>query len=78
MEEDRVYNKIIMCLTIPKKVMSVKKDWIEVCAQDSDKIQQVGTLLAVEKGDWVFTQNNFIVKKITKKQAEEINKIFNE
>jgi hydrogenase maturation factor len=66
-----------MCLTIPKKVISIKSDHLEVCSENSQKIQKVGTLIDVKRGDWVFTQNNFIIRKITQKQAQEINKIFN-
>lgn len=65
-----------MCLTVPKKVIAVKKDHIEICSENSREIQKAGTLIDVKVGDWVFTQNNFIVRKITKKQAAEINKIF--
>ena len=60
-----------MCLTIPKQVKSSAKDGILVAA--GKKTETVGSLLAVKKGDWVLTQNNIIVKKITAKQAKEIN-----
>jgi len=64
-----------LCLTIPKKVISVKKEFIEI--ERSGKKEKVGTILKVKKGDWVLTQGGVIVRKITQKQAEEINKIFN-
>ena len=66
-----------MCLTIPKKVVSIKRDCVEVCAAGSGKIQTVGTIVRVKKGDWVLTQNKIIVSKITRKQAEEINNFLN-
>ena len=66
-----------MCLTIPKKVKLVKKEFVEVVSQKSKKMEKVGTILKVKKGDWVLTQGGVIVRKITQKQAEEINKIFN-
>lgn len=66
-----------MCLTIPKKVIKVKKDCIEVVPQKSKKKEKVGTILKVKKGEWVLTQGGIIIKKITQKQAEEINNIFN-
>ena len=64
-----------MCLAIPKKVIFIKKNGVEVCANNSEKTEKVRTILKVKKGDWVLTQNKIIVNKITKKQAEEINKI---
>ncbi len=63
-----------MCLTIPKKVLAVKKDFIEVKA--GQKKEKVGSLINVKKGDWVLTQNKFIIKKITAYQAKEINNLF--
>ncbi len=66
-----------MCLTIPKKVASVKKDFIEVSLKKNGKTQKVGSILKVKKGDWVLTQNGIIVSKITGRQAREINKLFN-
>lgn len=67
-----------MCLTIPKKVISVKKDYIEVVPQNSKKIQKVGAILKVKKNDWVLTQGGIIVSKITQKQVKEIGKLFNQ
>ncbi len=62
-----------MCLTIPKQVISVKKDGVTV--RLSNGVQKVGAIVDVKKGDWVLTQNNIIVKKISQKQAEEINNL---
>jgi len=62
-----------MCLTIPKQVISAGKKATYV--RVGKKTESVGSILAVKKGDWVLTQNNIIIKKITAKQAEEINKI---
>jgi hydrogenase maturation factor len=63
-----------MCLTIPKQVISFKNGVATVKSQKNP--QDVGSLVAVKKGDWVLTQNNIIVQKISKKQAQEINKLF--
>ena len=60
-----------MCLTIPKQVIAVKKNLVEVKSPKGR--QKLGTLISVKKGDWVLTQNNIIIKKITAKQAKEIN-----
>lgn len=62
-----------MCLTIPKQVISAGKTGITV--KTAKKTETVGSILPVKKGDWVLTQNNIIIKKITDKQAKEINKI---
>ena len=64
-----------MCLTIPKKVLSIKKNVILVKTDTGQ--QPVGTLLPVKKGNWVLTQNGVIIKKITPQQAKEINKFIN-
>jgi hydrogenase maturation factor len=61
-----------MCLTIPKKVMSVSGQVIKVLPYNSRKIQEVLTIIKVKKDDWVFTQNNIIINKISDKQAQEI------
>jgi hydrogenase maturation factor len=61
-----------MCLTIPKKVMSVSGQVIKVLPYNSRKIQEVLTIIKVKKDDWVFTQNNIIINKISNKQAQEI------
>ncbi len=62
-----------MCLTIPKQVISIKDGITTVKSAKSQ--QEVGSLIKVKKGDWVLTQNNVIIKKISKKQAEEINNL---
>ena len=62
-----------MCLTIPKQVISVKKDGILLKVGSKKEI--AGTLLKVKKRDWVLTQNNVIISKISQKQAKEINKL---
>ena len=65
-----------MCLTIPKQVIFAKKDAIKV--KIGKKTETVGSILQVKKGDWVLTQNSIIIKKITVKQAKEINKFLRE
>lgn len=64
-----------MCLTIPKQVISTGKNAINVKA--GKKTETVGSILSVKKGDWVLTQNSIIIKKITVKQAREINTFLN-
>ncbi|MBU1102392.1 HypC/HybG/HupF family hydrogenase formation chaperone [Patescibacteria group bacterium] len=62
-----------MCLTIPKQVISVKKDFIEV--KSAKGKERLGAFIAVKKGDWVLSQNSIIIKKISQKQAKEINNL---
>ena len=62
-----------MCLTIPKQIIYVNQQKIKVRA--GQKTESVGSLLPVKKGDWVLTQNKVIIRKITAKQAAEINNL---
>ena len=62
-----------MCLTIPKQVISVKKDGILL--KVGAKKETAATLLKVKKGDWVLTHKNTIITKVSQKQAEEISKL---
>lgn len=63
-----------MCLTIPKKVITVDKDFIETQTAQGEK-EKLGTLLDVKKGDWVLSLNSVIIKKLSQKEAKEILKI---
>lgn len=74
-KKEKLKNKFNMCLTIPKQVVVIKKDYIELSRTGFKKLEKVGTILKVKKGDWVLTQNNIIVSKISKQQAKEINKL---
>lgn len=62
-----------MCLTIPKQIIAIKNNLIKV--RSGKKIESVSTLIKVKKGDWVLTQNNIIIRKITPKQAREVNQL---
>lgn len=61
-----------MCLTIPKKVISIKKDMISILPYNSAKVQRANSIISIKKGDWVFTQGGIITNKISAKQAQEI------
>ena len=65
-----------MCLTIPKKIISIKNNVITVENFNGVK-QEVRSIIKIKIGDNVLTQNNIIIQKISKKQAEEINNLFN-
>lgn len=64
-----------MCLTIPKRILAKKGDNYIVEKEGGEK-QEVKTIIKVGAGDYVLTQNNVIIQKLTKKQAEEINELF--
>jgi len=64
-----------MCLTIPKKILSTGRRGITGQSAVGKKEKIAAALVKIKEGDWVLTQNNIIVKKITAKQANEINKL---
>ena len=66
-----------MCLTIPAKVISLEKS--KAIVDFAGKKQEVDTQLTkVKAGDYVIVSNGFVIKKVNKKEAEEILKILNE
>lgn len=69
-------DKIGMCLTIPKKVVSIGGGVVTVKNSEGKK-QKISSIIKVKVGDNVLTQNNVIIQKISKIQAKEINNLFN-
>jgi hydrogenase maturation factor len=65
-----------MCLTIPKKVLEKRGDFY-IVEKNSGEKQEVKTIIKIRVGDFVITQNNVVIQKITKKQAQEINAMLN-
>lgn len=66
-----------MCLTIPKKVVFVSEGSAVVENPDGTR-QELKTVLELSVGDYVLSQQNIVVEKIEKKEAEEtIKMIFN-
>ena len=60
-----------MCLTIPAKVISIEKN--KATVDFAGKKQEVDTqLVKVKTGDYVMVSNGFAIKKVNKKEAEEI------
>ncbi len=68
-----------MCLTIPKRVLSVSKKGIliESINNSDGQVQNVSSIIKIKKGDIVLTQGGIITTKITANQLNEINKIIN-
>ncbi len=62
-----------MCLTIPKKILSTSPKSIVGQIFKGKKEKIAASLIKIKKGDWVLTQNSVVVKRITTKQAKEIN-----
>lgn len=60
-----------ICLTIPKKVIEIKKDTIVVETPIGAR-QEVKSIVKLNAGDYCLTQQNVAVQKIGKKEAEEI------
>lgn len=65
-----------MCLTIPKKVISIGKDKLTVEDFKGNR-QEVKTIIKLETGDYCLTQQGVAIQKIDPEYADEINKILN-
>lgn len=63
-----------MCLTIPKKVVSIDGSNAVVEKPDGGR-QEVKSIIPMKVGDYVLTQQNVIIQKIGKKQADELLKL---
>lgn len=64
-----------MCLTIPKKILSINQKFIIGQNLKGKKEKLTASLIKIKKGDWVLAQNGIIIRKITVKQGKEINKL---
>ncbi|MFA6428412.1 MAG: HypC/HybG/HupF family hydrogenase formation chaperone [Candidatus Buchananbacteria bacterium] len=67
-----------MCLTTPVQIIKIKNN--ELTVKNGKKIYQVKNLLLakVKTGDWLLTNANLALSKITAKEAKEILKILNQ
>lgn len=63
-----------ICLTIPKKVIEIKKDTI-VVENPAGTRQEVKSIVDLKAGDFCLTQQNVAVQKITAREAGKIIKI---
>jgi len=61
-----------MCLTYPVRIIEIKNGLAKI----EGKNLEIKTALVpdAKKGDWVLVNTNLALKKITAKEAEEINK----
>ncbi|MFA5029411.1 MAG: [FeFe] hydrogenase H-cluster radical SAM maturase HydE [Patescibacteria group bacterium] len=62
-----------MCLTLPAKVVKVKGLQAEILASGAKQVVKIGTAAKIRAGDWVLYTNNFLIKKISQTEAEEIS-----
>ena len=60
-----------MCLTIPKKVISVENGNVIVEDFQGNR-QEMKTIVELETGDFCVSQQNVVVQKLNKDQAQEI------
>ena len=70
------YDKVMrdMCLTIPVKVIRLEKD--RAMVDFNGQKEEVDTqLVKVKVGDYVMVSNGFAIKKVNKKEAEEILRV---
>lgn len=65
-----------MCIDLPVKVVSIngRRVFVDILGK---KKEVSGLLVKVKKGDYVYLKGNLIVKKVNKKEAEHIIKMFN-
>ena len=63
-----------MCLSIPIKILSIKRN--KAIVDSGGKKGEVATQLmsgsGLKTGDYCLVSNGFIIKKISRKEAEEI------
>lgn len=63
-----------ICLTIPKKVIEIKKDTL-IIENPTGVRQEVKSIVELNAGDFCLTQQNVAVRKLGRKEAREIFKI---
>jgi len=66
-----------MCLTIPKKVLQIKDNSVIVQTHDGTR-QELKSLIELAVGDFVISQQNMVIEKIDKEEAEEIFNILHQ
>jgi hydrogenase maturation factor len=60
-----------MCLTIPKKVISIEGNNITIENPSGDR-QNVKSVVELSVGDFCLTQQNVAIYKLEKKEAQEV------
>lgn len=65
-----------MCLTIPREIISIKKQ-IALVDFEGQRKKVNSPLIKAKRGDYVIVQNNMIIQKMSPKQAEKILNLIN-
>lgn len=60
-----------MCLTIPGKLIEIKKDKF-IIDYGQEKREALASAIPVKIGDFVIVSNKVIINKLSKEQAESI------
>lgn len=63
-----------MCLTIPRKVVSIKNK--KAIIESGKEKNRVDAFIKVKPGDFVILNDNVIIRKLTKKEAEDFFALF--
>ncbi len=63
-----------MCLTYPVKIIAIENGLAKIVGKDLEI--KTSLIPDLRSGDWVLVNANLALKKITKKEAEEINKLY--
>lgn len=65
-----------MCLTYPAKIIQIKGEKALIQDKKGKLEVNIGMLSNLKKGDYVLHNANLAIKKVSKKEAEEIREIF--
>ena len=66
-----------MCLTIPKKVVEISEKGVVVETHTGDRQTLKTIVKSLKVGDFVISQQNMIIEKIDKAEAQEIFDMIN-
>ena len=67
-----------MCLATPTRVIKIKNQWADVESGNHRHQVNLSLLKIVKKGDYLLAHDDLAIKKISKKEAEEILNMINE
>jgi len=64
-----------MCLATPTKVIKIKNQWADVESRNHRHQVSLSLLKNIKIGDYLLIHDDLAIKKIPKKEAEEILKM---
>lgn len=65
-----------VCLTIPKKIVEIRDNSVIVETHNGDR-QELKSMVELAIGDFVISQQNIVLEKIDKNEAQEIFNMIN-